>query len=345
MLPALLLGLPALLLGALALVPLPVETLQSVASLPAHLAGRFGDIAACEQTADGTYFVFDRRAHAVSAVSAARDSARTIIQIGSEPGRILRPNAFDLAADGTFVVADAPGNHGRVQVFFETGASLGGFSLPTRELPLIILDGFVMNGVASIEYTGQSVLMSRPESGSLVNEYKLDGRTVRAFGTLRATGYEQDRDLHLALNAGFVLSHPKGGFYYVFVAGDPVFRRYDAAGTLLFERHIEGAELDDYARTRPTAWPKRKTEDGLLLPLVRPALRAAAVDGEGRLWISLAEPYTYVYDGGGDKRHVIQFRGPGILSATSLSFGPRGRLLVAPGCYEFDPRQLPSGAR
>jgi hypothetical protein len=345
MLPALILGLPALLLAALRPVPLPAQTLQSVASLPAHLAGRFGDIAACEQTADGTYVVFDRRAHAVTAVSAARDSARTIIQIGTEPGRILRPNAFDLAADGTFVVADAPGSQGRIQVFFETGASLGGFSLPTRELPLIILDGFVMNGVASVEYTGRTVLMSRPESGSLVNEYGLDGRTVRAFGSLRATGYEQDRDVHLALNAGFVLSHPRGGVYYVFVAGDPVFRRYDAAGALLFERHIEGAELDEYYRTRPTAWPRRKTEDGLVLPLVRPALRAAAVDADGRLWISLAEPYTYVYDSEGDKRHVIQLRGAGVLSPTNLSFSPRGRLLVAPGCYEFDPRQLQAPAR
>jgi hypothetical protein len=334
--------LPILLAGALGSFFLPVETLQSVASLPAHIAGRFGDLAACEQAADGTYFLFDRRAHAVSALPAARDAARVIIQIGSEPGRILRPNAFDLATDGTFVVADAPGNHGRVQVFFQTGASLGGFTLPGRELPLIILDGFVMNGVASLEYTGQSVLMSRPETGALVQEYGLDGRTIRSFGELRKTGHEDDREVHLALNAGFVLAHPKGGYYYVFVAGEPAVRRYDASGALVFERHVEGTELDEYARTRPTAWPKRKTEDGQMLPLVRPALRAAAVDPDGRLWISLAGPHTYVYDADGDKRHVVQFRGAGVLSPTSLSFTPKGRLLATPGCYEFDPRPIVS---
>jgi hypothetical protein len=339
--------LPILLVGALGgLGPflLPVETLQSVASLPAHIAGQFGELAACEQAADGTYYLFDRRAHAVSAVPAGRDAARVIIQIGSEPGRILRPNAFDMAADGTFVVADAPGRRGRVQVFFGTGASLGGFTLPNREVPLIILDGLVMNGVASIEYTGQTVLMSRPETGALVQEYGLDGRPVKAFGELRRTGYEDDQDVHLALNAGFVLVHPQGGYYYVFVAGAPAFRRYDANGALLYERHVEGAELDQYARTRPTAWPRRKTEDGLVVPLVRPALRAAAVDDGGRLWISLAEPFTYVYDNDGDKRHVVQFRGAGVLAPSSFSFTPKGRLLATPGCYEFDPRRITSGS-
>jgi hypothetical protein len=335
--------LPLLLVGALGgpgTFRLPVETLKSVASLPAHIAGQFGELAACEQAPDGTYLLFDRRAHAVSAVPPQRDAARVIIQIGSEPGRILRPNAFDMASDGTFVVADAPGRHGRVQAFFQTGASLGGFTLPGRELPLIILDGLVMNGVASIEYTGETVLMSRPETGALVQEYGLDGRQVKAFGELRRTGYEDDPDVHLALNAGFVLVHPQGGYYYVFVAGAPAFRRYDAKGALLFERHIEGAELDEYARTRPTAWPRRKIEDGVVVPLVRPALRAAAVDNGGRLWISLAEPYTYVYDDDGDKRHIVQFRGAGVLAPTSLSFTRKGRLLATPGCYEFDPGRL-----
>ncbi|HXW07223.1 MAG TPA: hypothetical protein VD833_18450, partial [Vicinamibacterales bacterium] len=292
--------LPVLLATSLGLAALPVETLQSIRALPAHIAGRFAELAACEQARDGTLFVFDRRAHAVSTVPPSRDSARTIIQIGAEPGRILRPLAFDLAADGTFVVADAPFGQGRVQIFFETGASLGGFSLPTRELPLIILDGLVLNGVASLEYTGSAVLMSRPESGSLVNEYAVDGRTIRAFGALRPTGHEADRDVHLALNAGLVLANPAGGYFYVFVAGEPAFRKYDAKGNLVFERHIQGIELDEYIRTRPTSWPRWRTEDGLVVPLVRPAVRAGAVDADGRLWISLAEPYTYVYDADGD---------------------------------------------
>jgi hypothetical protein len=65
----------------------------------------------------------------------------------------------------------------------------------------------------------------------------------------------------------------------------PVFSKYDAKGTLLFERHIEGPEVDAYLQSMPARWPQRKNEDGDVLPLVPPAIRTAAVDRQGRLWI------------------------------------------------------------
>ena len=105
----------------------------------------------------------------------------------------------------------------------------------------------------------------------------------------------------------------------------------------MFERHIEGAELDDHMRNRPTTWPRRKTADGEL-PVVRPAIRAAAADASGRLWVSLDVAYTYVYDPKGDKQRVVQFRAAGLIAPTNLSFTPAGRVLAAPGCYLFDPR-------
>ena len=86
-------------------------------------------------------------------------------------------------------------------------------------------------------------------------------------------------------------------------------------GALLFERHIEGPELDDYVRTLPNSWPRRRTDDGEL-PIVQPAVRAAAADADGNLWISLTAPFTYVYDGSGDKRRTIQFRAAGVMSPT-----------------------------
>ena len=61
------------------------------------------------------------------------------------------------------------------------------------------------------------------------------------------------------------------------------------------------------------------------------------MDSLGHLWISLAVPFTYVYDREGDKVRIVQFNGAGPLSATSLSFAPDGKLLVTPGCYEFAP--------
>jgi hypothetical protein len=115
-------------------------------------------------------------------------------------------------------------------------------------------------------------------------------------------------------------------------------RRYDAQGTLLYERHIEGPELDGVLTAMPSSWPRRGGPgEGRELPLILPAVRTAAVDPSGDLWIALAVPYTYVYDSDGEKKRTVQFSAAGTVSPTSLFFAANGRLLVTPGCYEFRP--------
>ncbi|MBE3132022.1 MAG: hypothetical protein IMZ55_00990 [Acidobacteria bacterium] len=42
----------------------------------------------------------------------------------------------------------------------------------------------------------------------------------RNFGTLRPTGQEADRDVHLALHAGMPLVNPRGGYEFTPGAGD-----------------------------------------------------------------------------------------------------------------------------
>ena len=69
---------------------------------------------------------------------------------------------------------------------------------------------------------------------------------------------------------------------------------------------------------------------------MRPAVRAAAAEPNGNLWVSLDVPYTYVYDRRGDKQRVIQFRAAGIIAPTSLKFTSRGRIVTTPGCYVFE---------
>jgi len=69
---------------------------------------------------------------------------------------------------------------------------------------------------------------------------------------------------------------------------------------------------------------------------VMPNIRTATADTDGNLWISLMPPFTYVYDAYGDKTRTVQFKAvTGVLAPVGLSFSPTGRLLVAPGCYEF----------
>ncbi len=309
-----------------------VEERRATGSLPAHVAAAFDEMAACHLSPAGEYLIFDRRAHAVYTYSNGVAGPKRIVQIGSETGRIIRPTAFDSAADGSFVVADAPEDRQRVQFFSAAGTTLGGFTMPGRRVPQITLGDLVLSGLGTLEYTGQTVLISQPELGSLVIEYLPTGTPLRTFGELRPTGQEKDPQVHAALNVGITLLNPKGGYYFVFLSGVPMFRKYDPAGTLVFERHIEGVELDPYVAKVPTTWPRKRGD----IPIVPAAVRTAAVDPDGNLWISLAAPYTYVYDASGDKRHTLQFRGAGIIAPTSFFFTRDRRVLVTPGCYAFD---------
>lgn len=313
-----------------------VEVLKSIAALPPHIANRFDELTACQRSVDGDYLLFDRRSHTVFRVPSSFDSApKEIVGVGVEPGRILNPSSFDVGPDRTFVIADAPFGTPRVQVFFDTGTRIGGFTLPRPKGPFVTLEEIVVNGIGAVEYTGQSVLVSQPDSGSLITEYSLDGKLIRSFGHLRRTGQESDPDVHLALNVGRVVVNPQGGFYYVFMAGDAVFQKYDESGKLLFERHIEGAELDEYRRSAPTTWQRRARSNEI--PLVHAVVRTATADQAGNLWVALSVPYTYVYDSTGQKRRTVQLIGARPIRPIALTFDRQGHLLATPGCYIFKP--------
>ena len=314
-----------------------VEQLRSTGGLAASVVAQFREPAAFHQAATGDYYGFDRRAHSVYRIRGSGESTK-IVEIGPEPGRILSARTFDLAPDGRFVVADAPGGRERVQIFEADGTRIGGFTLPGRATPRITLGELVLTGVGSLRFTGRVILMNQPELGGLITEFSLNGHPVHTFGVLRHTGYEADRDLHLALNSGISLADPRGGYYFVFQAGVPVFRKYDAGGALVFERHIEGPELDPLIAVLPTTWPRRTGPTGQALPVVPPTVRTAAVDPDGYLWVALSVPYVYVYDTNGDKVRTVSLRGAGAIAPTSLAFPSRTRLLVAPGCYEFTVR-------
>lgn len=319
-----------------ALTAIESQILSSVNAVPAHIAGRFREPVGFQQAASGQFFVFDRRAHTVYGIDEKLTSSWEIVQIGSEPGRIIDPTAFAVEPQGTFVVADTPGNRERIQVFTPAGFRTSGFYLAGRSRPQVVLDGVVMNGIGSLQYTGQSILVCQPDTGSLVTEYSVTGEVLRTFGALRATGHEDDRQVHLALNSGVPLVDPRGGFYFVFETGEPVFRKYDADGALVFERRIQGREVDAAIGRLPTTWAKRRTDQGEL-PLVAPTIRAAAVDRDGQLWIAFVDPYVDVFDRDGDKTRIVQLRAAGLLAPRSLFFGIDGRMLITPGLYMFRP--------
>jgi hypothetical protein len=312
--------------------PGSLETLKAVNSLAPHVVGLFREPIGFKQTANGDYYVFDRRGHTVFRVDANGNAATKLVQIGAEDGRVIEPSAFDVAYNGSFAVADGPNGRERVQIFDAAGIRSGGFLLPGRGSARIVLGSMALNGVGTLAYNGRTMLMSHTESGWLITQYGLDGTPIRSIGQLRKTGHETDRDLHLALNSGIPIADPNGGFYFVFMAGAPAFRKYSDSGDLLYERVIQGREIDPLVDAIPDRWPRR---GGAELPLVTPTVRTAAVDRSGRLWISFVVPVSYVYDAGGEKVRTVQFRGAGIISPSSLWFSENGRVLVTPGCYEF----------
>jgi hypothetical protein len=327
-------------LSAARLLAWSVATLDSIDAMPAHVSGAFEDALAYQRLPDGTTYVFDRRVHTVYRVDAARTTVTPIVRIGFEDGRILQPSAFDAAPDGTFVVADAPQRKERVQVFNRDGARLSGFELTGGAAPRIIIGSLVLNGIGSIAFTGKTILINRPETGGLITEYDIYGRALRTIGALRSTPHEADRELHLAFNSAIPLPIPQGGFFLVFLAGEPRFQRYDAAGTKLFERAIQGRELDALIAQQPTQWPRRAI-GGNEYPLVLPIVRTARVDPQGHLWISMMLPFTYEYDADGEKLRTVQFHAAGTIAPSSMFFATHTRLLVTPGLFEFDTTREP----
>ncbi len=240
------------------------EVLVSVDAIPAHLAGRFRESRGFSRAAAGHFLIFDRRAHTVFGIDEAMSAAYPIVEIGAEPGRILGPTAFGAAADGSFLVADAPRGQVRVQVFSPAGHLLQQFLLPGPARTRLMIDGFVGSGGVGLHYTGTSVLICQPEWGGLITEYSLLGQPLRTFGQLRATGHESDPDVHLALNSGLALAAPDGGYFFVFQAGRPVLRKYDAQGRLQFERQVQGREIDAVVASLPDLWPRGAGEQPMI---------------------------------------------------------------------------------
>ena len=177
--------------------------------------------------------------------------------------------------------------------------------------------------------------MNQPESGALVTELTLDGTPTRTFGTLRPTGHESDRDLHLALNGGLPLVDPTGGFYFVFQAGVPLFRKYDARGQLVFERHIEGPRSTSTCARCRRRGRRRRTDDGDVMPLVPPAVRTAGVDSSGQS-LDLADGAVHLrlrQRRRQDPHGAVQGRRHAGAQQPVLHQGRP--CLVTPGCYEF----------
>ena len=165
-----------------------VEILVATGGLPAHVAGRFSDPLAFHQSPAGDYIVFDRAAQNVYRIDHLTYEVTTLVEIGFEEGRVLGPRAFDLAPNGTFIIADSPRQRERLQLFSPTGTRFGWFTMPDKVVPRVVAGGLVLSGFGSLDYTGRSILVSQLARRALVTVYGLRGTAYRTFGNLRETG-------------------------------------------------------------------------------------------------------------------------------------------------------------
>jgi hypothetical protein len=310
-----------------------VDVLRPASAVPAHLASRFDRRALFAELRDRTTVVLDRRAHGLFTIDPTGRTVRRVVDAGWEPGRLLDAEALAVAPNDIIGVLDSPQGFDRVQYFGADGLVVGSFYLPQRATPRLSVENTVVDAPSALAFTGQTFLVNQPDWGTAFAEFNANGSILRQVGRTRSL-HAGDADVARAMNVGIPLVDPGGGFYFVFQNGTPIFRRYDRAGALIFERHIEGVELDARLLAMPTTWADRTAGTK---PVVPPLVRAAAVDRDGHLWVSLAVPYTYVYDRTGEKIRTVQFHTTEIVAPTFLFFTARGELLMSPGGYRFEP--------
>ena len=143
------------------------------------------------------YFIFPVPAKYFVAImiDPDRTTARKIVDVGQEEGRIIQPSGFDTTAEGSFVVADVPRGQERLQIFGPGALRTGGFFIAGRSMPQVIIGNYALTGISSLQFNGGSIFVSEPERGSLITEYSTAGVPQRTIGRLRATGHASRRSL------------------------------------------------------------------------------------------------------------------------------------------------------
>jgi peroxiredoxin len=194
----------------------------------------------------GKYFVSDLKSNRVLVLNEHQQVEREIGGIGSGPGRLLHPNNIGVSNDGELYVYDAYND--RIEGFAADGSYKSEFQT-TR------FKGFGVTPKGEI-YLGQ------PEKGSLITVYTGSGKRLRSFGQLKKFSeiygpkFSYKDDLYrLGINR-INLAIDKDGNTYVSFMLAPLIQKYNPEGQLLFERRLEGPEIDHLTRVLLT-----ETED------------------------------------------------------------------------------------
>ena len=182
----------------------------------------------------------------------------------------------------------------------------------------------MLNGVGSIQFTGGTILINQPETG--LADHRAARSTARRGARSAAARDRPGRSERPSrVQRRLPARRPDGR----------VLLRVQRRRPDLPEVRCRRAGCCSSGISRARKWTttcagcrrpgRRAGPTGDVLPVVPPAVRAAGVDRQGRLWVALSSPFTYVYDGSGDKLRTFQFKGADILTPNSLFFTKDGR--------------------
>lgn len=275
----------------------------------------------------GKYLLTDVKRNRVLIVKDNMEVEREFGMIGSGPGRLLHPGYIDVARDGTIYVND--GGNERIVKFTSAGDYLGEFQVTTYE-------GLAVG-------TENEIFLGQPQDDRLVTVYSSSGKKLRSFGQLKkfseiygAAFADNDALYKTALNQ-VRLSTDKDGNLYVSFMLIPLIQKYSPQGKLLFERKLEGPEIDrlmENIQKRKYITGNRDGAEGRIIaldPVIEPAT--------GNILVPLVDGSIYVADRDGNKLALLHPQWPEQATRTFYPYvaglGAKGELLVTP----FPPRR------
>ena len=316
-----------------------VETLQSVAALPPHLVGRFGEPAGFQQAAEGDYFVVDRRGHTVSRIDAAMTAITPLLAIGHEarPGPAavrVRPRRRGVCRRRR---AAAPPSACRCSR--PSGSRVSAFTLST---PIEAARATRRPGPQRRQRDApdgqRTVLLNQPDTGRSRQRVRHQGPRAPERGHAASTAHDGDAQLAPGVQRRACRCRfPAAASTSSSRPASRASASTRATGALVFERAIQGRELDALVadRSRRRGRGVRASRRG------HPGRPAAGPGGHGRPTRAVVDQLHRAVHLRVRRRRREGARRPVSrrwrLAPTSLFFARDGRLLVTPGCYIFRP--------
>lgn len=262
---------------------------------------------------NGLYYVSERRRHSVIVLNDRFEVQKEIGGIGSAPDRLFRPGAIDVSDDGIIYVQD--GGNERIQSFSIDGTHLAAFDT-----------GQYMGFAAG---TGGEIYLGQPENGALVSVYSREGKLLRSFGQLKLYSdlhgepfKDQNEEFSNGINR-VRLSVDKDGNILVSFMLVPLIQKYTRNGQLLFERRLEGPEIETL--TRAPGGHLSMSMDGFTQEII--ALEAVPLP-HGEIEVVLTDRSVYVADQNGQRLRVLHPHVEANFTPEMTGVTPTGELMV-----------------